>query len=425
MSNTQAFQQAAPILDTLNNAGYEAYFVGGAVRDLLLDLPIHDVDIATSAYPAEVQALFPKHFDVGIEHGTVMVWYEGETYEITTFRTESTYQDYRRPDKVTFVQNLEEDLLRRDFTINALAMKPTLEIVDYFQGQEDLNQEIIRAVGKPHDRFNEDGLRMMRGVRFASQLDFDIEAKTLEAITENAQILTHIAVERITVEMNKLWIGKNWQKGLNYFLASGLYQHVPILENDYPALSDLLVTTNSQLAFASPEFAWGLLFWRQFILSGAKKSKDTHKTIQTFGKAWKMSNQSISDIKSYFDIWHYRQTHEAWSIVGLYGKNEIQVLAVENYLMAQQMLDQEVFTTDFSLASVDDVQETLSQLPIRSLKDLAVNGSDIIKEINPQNKREIGLMLHFLEDAVINGKVQNNQTDLFTYLRTHFETNYS
>ena len=131
------FKAALPILNKINKVGYEAYFVGGCVRDLLLNRHIHDIDIATSAYPEEIKQIFEKTIDTGIKHGTVTVLYEGQSYEITTFRTESGYQDYRRPDKVTFVQNLSEDLKRRDFTINALAMDAEGKIIDHFYGLND------------------------------------------------------------------------------------------------------------------------------------------------------------------------------------------------------------------------------------------------------------------------------------------------
>lgn len=147
------FMQAMPVLKKLEDAGFEAYFVGGSVRDLLLNRHIHDVDIATSAYPEEVKELFEKTIDTGIKHGTVTVLFNRESYEITTFRTESGYQDYRRPDHVTFVQNLDEDLKRRDFTINALAMNTDGEVIDLFNGLEDLKKRVIRAVEIPRRAF--------------------------------------------------------------------------------------------------------------------------------------------------------------------------------------------------------------------------------------------------------------------------------
>ena len=174
----QEFTVALPLLQQIRAAGFEAYFVGGSVRDTILGLPIHDVDIATSAYPAEIKAIFERTVDTGIEHGTVMVLDHGEGYEITTFRTESGYQDFRRPDKVEFVRSLKEDLKRRDLTINALALAPDGTVIDMFSGLDDLKNKTIRAVGDPTERFFEDALRMMRTVRFASQLDLKVFSKS-------------------------------------------------------------------------------------------------------------------------------------------------------------------------------------------------------------------------------------------------------
>src|SRR5699024_10264166 len=204
----ESFRKALPIIEKIEENGFEAYFVGGGVRDTLLGKSIHDVDIATSAYPEEMKKMFPRTIDVGIEHGTVMVLYKDETYEITTFRTESTYQDFRRPDSVTFVRSLKEDLKRRDFTINALAMNKEGHIIDYFNGMEDLKLKRIKAVGQPTERFHEDALRMMRAVRFVSQLQFHLEKETKEAIEEHHALLEKIAIERIQSEFIKLLLGK-------------------------------------------------------------------------------------------------------------------------------------------------------------------------------------------------------------------------
>ena len=159
------FEPARPVLQKIEDAGFEAYFVGGCVRDTILGDSIHDIDIATSAYPSEIKAIFNRTVDTGIEHGTVMILDHGTGYETTTFRTESGYQDYRRPDKVTFVRSLSEDLKRRDFTINALALKENGEVIDLFNGLDDLKHHLIKAVGDPNERFHEDALRMMRAVR--------------------------------------------------------------------------------------------------------------------------------------------------------------------------------------------------------------------------------------------------------------------
>lgn len=269
-------------MQTIEAAGYEAYFVGGSVRDTLLHKPIHDVDIATSAFPEEVKQLFHKTVDTGIEHGTVMILDHGIGYETTTFRTESTYQDYRRPDSVTFVRSLAEDLKRRDFTINALAMHEDGEIIDLFSGLQDLDNGVIRAVGNPEERFNEDALRMMRAVRFASQLNFTIETKTTAAIASHAELLEKIAIERIQVEFVKMLMGQAPQMGLTDFLETGLYRYCPGLADGQDLIERLRRLDHLQLA--SEVAVWTVMVYL-LDLDHVKTTK--------FLKAWKNSNQII------------------------------------------------------------------------------------------------------------------------------------
>ena len=180
----ERFKQASSIIEILKQHGHEAYFVGGSVRDFIIDRPIGDIDIATSALPEEVMHIFPRHVPVGLEHGTVIVVQEGVPYEVTTFRTESEYEDFRRPSSVQFVRSLEEDLKRRDFTMNAIAMTEEGEMVDLFAGQEAIRLKEITTVGDAADRFQEDALRMMRGIRFVSTLGFFLEIKTKQAIED-------------------------------------------------------------------------------------------------------------------------------------------------------------------------------------------------------------------------------------------------
>ena len=202
------FQKALPILQKIRSAGYEAYFVGGSVRDALLNRPIHDVDIATSSYPEETKRIFKRTVDIGIEHGTVLVLEEDGEYEITTFRTEDVYVDYRRPSQVNFVRSLDEDLKRRDFTVNAFALAPDGEIVDHFGGLDDLEHKILRAVGEPKERFNEDALRILRGLRFLASLDFELEEETFAARKSHAHLLEKISIERSFIELDKLLVAK-------------------------------------------------------------------------------------------------------------------------------------------------------------------------------------------------------------------------
>ncbi len=192
------------IITTLENAGYEAYAVGGCVRDTLLNKEPDDWDITTSATPEEAKALFPRTIDTGIQHGTITVLMGKETYEVTTYRIDGEYEDSRHPKEVIFTSNLLEDLKRRDFTINAMAYNDRSGIVDAFDGMKDLENKIIRCVGNPRERFTEDALRMMRAVRFSGQLGYEIEPATAEAIKELAPTLSRISAERICTELVKL-----------------------------------------------------------------------------------------------------------------------------------------------------------------------------------------------------------------------------
>lgn len=192
------------IIQTLMAHGYEAYIVGGCVRDSVLGRTPQDWDITTSATPEQTKALFRRTIDTGIEHGTVTIMMDHVGYEVTTYRVDGKYEDHRRPKEVTFTASLLEDLKRRDFTINAMAYNEQEGLVDIFGGAEDLRLGIIRCVGVPQERFDEDALRILRAVRFAAQLDFEIEAKTRQAIREKAEFLRDISAERIQVELTKL-----------------------------------------------------------------------------------------------------------------------------------------------------------------------------------------------------------------------------
>lgn len=200
----------AAMLKRLNEAGYEAYVVGGCVRDALLGIQPHDWDICTDAKPETVIRLFSDKSvaKTGLQHGTVMVIDEGAGYEITTFRTEGNYSDHRHPDEVHFVSSLREDLARRDFTVNAMAYHPETGVMDFFGGKEDLKAGVIRCVGNPDERFQEDGLRILRALRFAARFGFRIEANTGRAMHENRALLDEIAAERIFTELKGFLVGQ-------------------------------------------------------------------------------------------------------------------------------------------------------------------------------------------------------------------------
>lgn len=191
------------ILDTLNHLGFEAFAVGGCIRDVILGKEPQDWDITTSAKPEQIKRIFPKTFDTGIEHGTITVLLNHCGYEVTTYRIDGEYKDGRHPEEVIFTSNLTEDLKRRDFTINAMAYNPRIGIVDEFGGIDDLNQGIIRCVGNAKERFKEDALRILRAIRFSAQLGFEIEEQTYQGIRELKENLIHVSKERIQVELTK------------------------------------------------------------------------------------------------------------------------------------------------------------------------------------------------------------------------------
>lgn len=224
MIDNERMKSALPVLDRLNQ-NYEAVFVGGCVRDVLLGDEVTDVDIATSALPEQVMSLFPRTLPTGLQHGTVTVLTEQGQYEVTTYRKESAYEGFRRPGSVEFIPSLTEDLRRRDYTINAMAMGQDGRIIDLFGGQLDLKNRLIRCVGEPHARLQEDALRMLRGIRFAARLHAQIEAETWQAMLHHRALLRHIAMERVGVELDKMIGGTDPDGACRMLAESELLTH--------------------------------------------------------------------------------------------------------------------------------------------------------------------------------------------------------
>lgn len=395
------FITARPILQTIEKAGYEAYFVGGSVRDTILNDHIHDVDIATSAYPSEVKDLFKKTINTGIKHGTVMILDHQQKYEVTTFRTESGYQDFRRPDKVTFVRSLEEDLKRRDFTVNALALKEDGTIVDLFSGLQDLEKHILRAVGIPDERFHEDALRMMRAVRFASKLDFVIEDKTEAAIKHNAPLLKKIAVERILVEFEKMMLGQAIIQGVKYFLDTGLYNYCPQFEGKQAPLSKLLeLNPNNRLTSESQ--VW-LLICHTLELSPEQS--------RSFLRAWKTSNELINEVESGIRLFD------------AIAKNTVSEKLL--FRTGRNVLE-DTINVLFAINSKIDTQMLLSRyehLPIKSTHELDVNGHDLLTAGIITPGPQMGIILNYLLEGVLVGQFKNNQSELLLEARKYTSKN--
>lgn len=392
------FKKALPVINQLTQAGYEAYFVGGCVRDAILGLPIHDVDIATSAFPAEIKEVFEKTIDVGIEHGTVLVLSGDESYEITTFRTESTYQDYRRPDHVDFVRSLEEDLKRRDFTINALALAHDGSVIDLFDGLNDLKNRCLRAVGQAQDRFQEDALRMMRGLRFISQLDFQLEAKTKEAICNHAELLTKISVERICIEFEKLLVGKNRSQALALFIETNCFKYCPQLTRYEKQLSNFAQVANHQLHDVTVAWAAILTYFNMPM-----------QQVRPFLKAWKTSNQLIIEVQLLLQMLIIRK-QRIFNAIDLYQLNE-DIIPKLSELCAFYQLSE---PTNLLL-------QRYQALPIHQLKDLAINGHDLMTYFNRRGGSWLKQLLSLCESAVLMNEIKNEYQELLSYANSKMD----
>lgn len=379
------------IIGTLERAGFEAYAVGGCVRDTLLGRSPEDWDITTSARPEQVKELFRKTIDTGIQHGTVTVLMDRSGYEVTTYRVDGEYEDGRHPKSVAFTASLTEDLKRRDFTINAMAYSRKTGIVDEFGGMEDLRRGVIRCVGKAKDRFSEDALRILRAVRFSAQLGFSIEEETMEAVKEIAPNLAHVSKERIQTELTKLLrsphperIGLVFETGMAPYVSA----HFPHAEN-----------TVSAVYSAEKHVRWAAL------LRGLEE-----KEAAQILKELKLDNDTIARVKILVD-WHRRP------------------LPPDKYQLRRAMsaMSGEMFDCllDFRMAAGTDRPEETGKLKeltaqIReagdciSLKTLAVTGKDLIAAgVKPG--KEMGEMLERMLEEVLRNPEHNTKEYLLRF----------
>ncbi|WP_449460199.1 CCA tRNA nucleotidyltransferase [Streptococcus suis] len=388
------FQEALPILEKIKAAGYEAYFVGGSVRDAILGRPIHDVDIATSSYPQETKQIFSRTIDVGIEHGTVLVLEGKKEYEITTFRTEEEYVDFRRPSQVSFVRSLEEDLKRRDFTVNAFALDEEAQIVDLFDGMTDLENRTLRAVGIPAERFNEDALRIMRGFRFAATLDFEIEPTTFTAMVETAPLLEKISVERSFIEFDKLLMADFWRKGLRAMIDSKAYDFLPDLAGKSDELEVMLTGLTAEFCFSTSEQAWAMLF----VCLGIDN-------IKSFLKKWKTSNDFQRSVVKLVEIYQLRQAGPVTKqICFKYGKEFLYL--VEELRQAQGLV------TDF--AAIDKIDQALT---IHDKHEIVVNGGHLMKTFDLKPGPVLGELLKEVEFQIVEGQLENEEQAIMTFVK--------
>lgn len=422
------------VIETLEAAGYEAFIVGGCVRDSILGRIPGDWDITTSARPEQVKELFKRTIDTGIAHGTVTVMVGKVGYEVTTYRIDGEYSDHRRPDQVEFTASLEEDLKRRDFTINAMAYSHSKGIIDMFGGMQDLSSKVIRAVGDACDRFDEDALRILRAIRFAGQLGFDIERDTRKAMILKSRHLKDISAERIRVELTKLLISHHPEKLIDAYVM-GITAHI------LPEFDRMMEQPQNNphhkynVGVHSIETVKGVepdatLRWAALLHDVGKpkchsKGEDNtdhfynHEKVgadvaRKLMKRLKFDNKTINDVCTLIR-WH------DYGMGGIPKKNSIRrllgqvgrdffplIMEIKKADMAAQSdykLDEKQLQLE---ALISRYEEIIASDDCVSMKELKVNGGDLIK-LGVKPGPQLGRILNKLLDIVIEDPEKNDR----------------
>ncbi|RDU24478.1 CCA tRNA nucleotidyltransferase [Anaerosacchariphilus polymeriproducens] len=433
-------QKVKYIIDTLTEHGYEAYAVGGCVRDSVLGRIPEDWDITTSAKPDQVKEIFRRSIDTGIVHGTVTVIIANEGFEVTTYRIDGEYEDSRHPKEVTFTACLEEDLKRRDFTINAMAYNESQGIVDKFEGLEDLKKGIIRCVGNAEERFQEDALRMLRAVRFSAQLGFDIDEMTKEAIKCLAPALSRISAERIQVELVKLLISDHpeqiltaYQTGITKVILPEFDtmmetpQNTPhhkycVGEHTVKAMQGIKADKVLRLTMLLHDVAKpacrtvdkaGIDHFYRHPQKGSEMATEILKRL-------KFDNETIRYV-SKLVYWHDDQPKLTMAGIrkAIYkvGEDIFPLLFMVKFADIHAQSDYHQEEKQYEIKKMMEIYEKIiEQKDCISLKDLAVSGKDLIEEgIKPG--KEIGNLLNKLLMIVIEDPSKNERQQLISYVR--------
>ncbi len=432
---------AESILKTLNSAGYEAYLVGGCVRDMLRGAVPDDWDICTSARPEEVEACFQgqRTFGTGLRHGTVTVLENGERFEVTTFRTDGAYTDGRRPDAVNFVKSLTEDLARRDFTVNAIAMGLNRVPIDPFGGLSDISEGVLRCVGDPERRFREDGLRVMRALRFASTLNYTLTDETADAVHRNAAMLRCVASERIEEELTKLLCGGAVGRVLRSF-PDVLWQFWPELR---PLVtmhrqctlhcSDGWEHTVRAVEAARPEVSLRLTMLLHDVgkpLTSAQDADGLNNLHDYAGEGAELAKAMLrrlhyksGTVKTVTELLRLHGTPVPTGpkalrhLIGELGESNffllLEVKRAETMALSGEYVKSRLKELDAAEAAA---RELLAQRPCLKLRDLAVNGRDVIGAGVRQGP-EVGQILSALFTRVTDGELPNDREALLTELK--------
>lgn len=427
------------ILTLLEEKGYKSYLVGGCLRDSLLNKESHDVDISTQALPDEILEVFKdyKTVDIGKKFGTIKVIYYDFEYEITTMRKESSYKDKRHPDKVDFTKDIVEDLKRRDFTINAMAKRKD-EIIDPFDGQADLKKKIIRAVGDPVARINEDLLRSLRAVRFATSLDFQIEENLKKAIKNKASSINEISKERIREEINKILLSNKPSRGIRLldelgllefifpevFRTKGFNQHSTFHKDDvYNHSLNVLDKTkaNLNIRMAALYHDVGKIYTFFLDENGEGRffghQKVSENLLRERLKILKYSNKFIEDttilVRRHMDN---SNTYTKKSVRKL-----LRNLGEENLLNLFDLQKADVLSTTFDDTSNIDLglkilEEVKNDEIPKNRSEIAINGKDLIL-LGYKEGKDLGNKLKEIENLIYDEKLKNNKDDIIKYIK--------
>lgn len=426
------------IIDTFYNAGYKAYTVGGCVRDSLMGKLPDDWDICTNALPHTVKQIFSAYqtIDTGLKHGTVTLIFNETPYEITTFRKESTYSDNRRPDSVTFVTSLQDDLSRRDFTVNAIAYNHYDGILDFFGGQTDLQNKIIRTVGNANMRFNEDALRILRALRFASTLGFSIEDNTKLSIHNNKNLLNNIAVERIWAEFKKLIMGKNSVEILRefadviaIFIADvtpmiGFNQNNPfhcydVWEHTLYALQQAEDNLVVRLAVLFHDIGKPSTYFEDekgigHFYGHNKASKQIVLDTLTFLKTETKLKSDVATLVDFHDRVINTTEKSVKRMIFKIGSPQL----FENLIQVKlcDIKAQNPSVVNDRIKSIEEISEIYNQLQngnklVTTVKDLSINGNDIIL-LGVKKGKIVGKILNDLLELVLDNKLENTREKL-------------
>jgi len=442
MANICLPEAVKNIIQTIENAGFEAYAVGGCIRDSILNREPDDWDITTSATPEEVKGLFKHTVDTGIQHGTVTVLIKKECYEVTTYRIDGAYEDGRHPKEVSFTSLLSEDLRRRDFTINAMAYNDTQGLVDLFGGQEDLNAGIIRCVGDAKERFQEDALRMMRAVRFSAQLGYEIEENTAKAIQELAPSLSRISVERIQIELLKLllsphpqYIQKMYEMGMTNVFLPEFDRMMETPQNNPHHMYSVGLHTIKALEFSKVDKVVRLATLLHDVAKPSTRTTDQNgvdhfyahpklgtEMCKTLLRRLRFDNDTIDRVAI---LVLYHDLGNDVKVTPKFTRKLIHKVHVENFpalleVKRADVLAQSPLERAEKLQKLEDLQanytEVLAQNMCVQLKDLAVTGKDLI-EAGMKPGKEIGSALERLLEVVLEEPTQNNKQILMNYIK--------